>query len=71
MDDKWKRAIEEVRALAESDRLADEREYFINDNNLTIHGHQIGRLDDIPVAAQAYIKMLRETIWNMRHKDGR
>lgn len=67
MDEKFDPVIEEMRALAQYDRLNEEHEEFIDDGDLVVEGYRVARLADVPLAVQAYIKFLREQIWQLKH----
>lgn len=60
--------IEEMRAVSEADRLRQEREAFIEDKDIVLNGYVLGRLEDLPLWAQSYIKWLRDKAWG---KNGR
>jgi len=59
--------IDEVRALSEYDRLKHERTAYIEDENiLFVDGALIGKMSELPLWAQAYIKDLRAKVWDAK-----
>jgi len=60
-------AIDEIKDLAERDRLAREREAYINDDFICLTGAIVGKLADLPLWAQAYIKDMRAKLWDARN----